>query len=349
MNDASNEFSIKPWTNTSVITVTPDTSIEKTASLMYENRIGAILVVDDEKVAGIFTERDLLQVAAQKIPLKDPVSCCLTEKLITLSSGAHPGEAVSLMLKKNIRHIPVVDEGRLTGMISVRDLLRHRYQELEDKVISTERELDDARALIKSDHDDRLKTLLEDNERLKKMAVTDELTSLYNHRYFQERLLEEIERAKRYSYPVSLLFLDVDNFKHYNDTNGHPEGDYVLKTIGRLLSNFTMEIHITAKLRKSDVVARYGGEEFVVLLPYTDGAKGSYVAERLCSTIEAYPFRNEEKQPGGQLTVSIGVAAFPDRASSADELVRFADQALYDAKKQGKNRVVLYNNGPESD
>lgn len=171
-----------------------------------------------------------------------------------------------------------------------------------------------------------------DNARLYRYAVTDEMTRLYNHRYFQQRLDEELQRADRYENFVSLIILDVDHFKNFNDTYGHPEGDRVLKTVARLIEKNVREI---------DIAARYGGEEFVVICPEKNGEGSLTPAERIRSAIESYDFRIDGKNV--PITVSLGVACYPDQACSKTELVQRADFALYYSKNHGRNRASLYN------
>lgn len=173
--------------------------------------------------------------------------------------------------------------------------------------------------------------LKEANRALKEMAVRDGLTSLYNHRYFQESLAQEVARSKRYDKRCSLIFFDVDHFKHYNDTHGHPEGDRLLKGLAGLL---------TANTRVCDLAARYGGEEFVLLLPETGKELALNVAEDLRSRVAEHPFAGGETQPLGRVTVSIGVAGFPEDGADAAALLSCADQFLYRAKNEGRNRVV---------
>ncbi len=171
-----------------------------------------------------------------------------------------------------------------------------------------------------------------DNARLYRYAVTDEMTRLYNHRYFQQRLDEEIQRADRYENHVSLIILDVDHFKKFNDTFGHPEGDRVLKTVARLIEKNVREI---------DIPARYGGEEFVVICPEKNGEGSLIPAERIRAAIADFDFRiNGERVT---LTVSLGVSCYPDAAKSKADLIQKADFALYYSKQHGRNQATLYN------
>lgn len=173
--------------------------------------------------------------------------------------------------------------------------------------------------------------LKEANTSLKELAVRDGLTSLYNHRYFQEVLAQEVARSKRYDKACSLVFMDVDNFKHYNDTHGHPQGDQLLKGLAGIL---------TSHLRGCDLAARYGGEEFVLLLPETTKEAALQIAEGVRARVAEHPFTGGESQPLGRVTVSIGVAGTPEDGSEAAQLLESADQHLYRAKNSGKNKVV---------
>ncbi|HEY9069894.1 MAG TPA: diguanylate cyclase [Candidatus Ozemobacteraceae bacterium] len=177
-----------------------------------------------------------------------------------------------------------------------------------------------------------------ENARLYRYAVTDEMTRLYNHRYFQQRLDEELLRADRYESRVSLIILDVDHFKKFNDTYGHPEGDRVLKTVARLIEK---------NVREVDIPARYGGEEFVVICPEKDGDGAMVPANRIRTAIEEFDFRiNGQHVP---ITVSLGVASYPDQARTKGELVISSDTALYYSKENGRNRASLFDPAMKSE
>jgi diguanylate cyclase (GGDEF)-like protein len=179
---------------------------------------------------------------------------------------------------------------------------------------------------------ERTHELAEANARLAQLAVTDGLTGLYNHRHFHERLTLEVERSQRSGLPLSLLMLDVDHFKQFNDTFGHPSGDEVLRQLARVLADAR---------RANDVVARYGGEEFAVILVDTAKFTAAKVAERVRERISSHRFNHGDSQPGGRVSISVGVGSFPDDAGDAEALVRAADDALYGAKRAGRDRVVL--------
>jgi diguanylate cyclase (GGDEF)-like protein len=171
-------------------------------------------------------------------------------------------------------------------------------------------------------------------EEAKNLSLTDGMTNLHNYRYFSIRLKEELNRAKRNKTKVSLLILDIDHFKNYNDTLGHQAGDEALRTVGRVLKS---------TVRDEDVVSRYGGEEFCIILPGISKIDIEPLGERVRRIIELHQFYKERVQPHGKMTVSLGGATYPDDAKDSDDLIQKADQALYKAKNHGRNQLVLYS------
>jgi diguanylate cyclase (GGDEF)-like protein len=161
------------------------------------------------------------------------------------------------------------------------------------------------------------------------LSVTDELTGLLNKRYLKERLTEEIARSERHGFPMSFMMIDVDEFKPYNDSFGHLEGDRALKIVGAILKE---------GLRGADVAARFGGEEFSILLPQTTCEEAVTIAERIRRRIETTKF------PKRKITISIGVACSSANLHSPDELIDAADQAVYEAKRRGRNNVQAFDN-----
>ncbi|OIO72606.1 MAG: hypothetical protein AUJ85_10050 [Elusimicrobia bacterium CG1_02_37_114] len=169
-------------------------------------------------------------------------------------------------------------------------------------------------------------------KKTQELTIIDELTQVYNRRYFDSRLPEELELAKRYKSRLSFGMADIDDFKYYNDKNGHQAGDECLKRIAAIMGN---------SIRSGDVVARYGGEEFVIILPATDKNDALIPCEKIRSAVETAPVAYGEKQPLGRVTLSIGIATFPTDAKDVYTLVNQADRALYMAKDAGKNKVVV--------
>ncbi|MFM8268626.1 MAG: diguanylate cyclase [Pseudomonadota bacterium] len=167
------------------------------------------------------------------------------------------------------------------------------------------------------------------NEKLSELAMTDPLTKVMNRRAFSKKLLEEIDRSSRYKHPMVIAMIDVDHFKHFNDTEGHVLGDEALKKIAQLF---------LGNLRKSDSLARYGGEEFIIMMPETKMASGVEICERLRTAIENHAFQGQQR--AGYLTISVGLCEFPEAGDSSDSLIQSADKALYEAKQSGRNRVM---------
>jgi diguanylate cyclase (GGDEF)-like protein len=165
------------------------------------------------------------------------------------------------------------------------------------------------------------------------MSITDPLTGMLNRRYLIERLAEELKRSKRQDFPMSFMMIDIDDFKLYNDRNGHQAGDLALEMSAQCLKS---------ALRGADVASRYGGEEFCILLPQTGLAEGVAIAERIRRRITRVRFPHGKSQPLGSVTVSIGVSAFSPGLETPQTIIETADRALYLAKSKGKNRVEAY-------
>jgi diguanylate cyclase (GGDEF)-like protein len=170
-------------------------------------------------------------------------------------------------------------------------------------------------------------------QEMKTLSLTDAMTNLHNYRYFEDRLKEEINRGNRHNKKVSLMILDIDHFKNYNDTLGHQAGDEVLRSIGKILKQ---------TIRDEDIVARYGGEEFCIILPGIEKSGIPILGERVRKRVESEKFFKEKVQPGGKVTISIGTATFPDDAKNFNDLVEKADKALYQAKNSGRNQTKLF-------
>ena len=190
-----------------------------------------------------------------------------------------------------------------------------RIQELESE-IRKRRKAEDA--------------LIESERNFRELSITDELTGLFNARYFFKKLRTELDLADRYSKPLSLILMDIDNFKNYNDSYGHLEGDKVLAQIGQVMRSC---------MRATDTAYRYGGEEFVLILTETQGSGVTHVAERIRKRFKAHEFLPKKNKPV-HTTVSIGVAEYvPEEEKAA--FIKRADMNMYTAKKQGKDQVFF--------
>ena len=223
---------------------------------------------------------------------------------------------------KSILATPLIAERKTMGILYVDDFKKREFSKKDESIIALL--ATQAAAAI-----EKLQIL----EKTRKLAITDELTSLYNHRHFVNLLQEELKRAKRYKRSLSVMLIDIDHFKHYNDTNGHLKGNDALKECS---------IVMLETIRNIDLLARYGGEEFAVILPEACKKEVQECAERIRRAIEKRTFCNEIAQPLGKLTVSIGYATYPDDAKIERSLINRADIALYKAKDSGRNRTVGY-------
>jgi diguanylate cyclase (GGDEF)-like protein len=212
-------------------------------------------------------------------------------------------------------------------LLVLRDITVQAQMELE--IIARHRELQSAHEELEL----RNEALKQVNARLEELSVTDDLTGLPNTRKMREALDEAIERQRRKREGVAFLMLDIDHFKEYNDTFGHLAGDRALQGVSVVLQQC---------VRILDTPARYGGEEFAVIVPDCNKQDASRVAERIRQAVERHEFEH------GRITISIGIAGIPEDAEDAETLIRCADEALYSAKRQGRNRVVLWTGGRQA-
>jgi two-component system cell cycle response regulator len=237
-----------------------------------------------------------------------------------------PSEPQTSTLRSLIIFPILDDEGRCRGLYSVESDTANDFTSEIEQIFTT---------LVENASVAFTRALL--YQRMEKLATTDGLTELNNHRNFQEMLAKEIERTRRYGTSISLLLMDIDHFKRFNDTYGHPVGDLVLKEIAAC---------IRKSIRINDLPARYGGEEFTVILPETNEQGASIIAERIRSTIENHVIISLDREL--RVEVSIGVASYPLMATTQQQLIDNADKALYYSKENGRNRVSIYVQGMRS-
>jgi diguanylate cyclase (GGDEF)-like protein len=330
------------WMTANPATVDSSAALVEGVRLMALRNIGALLVVNGDGLAGIFTERDLLKVLASDDAdvLEKPISLFMTANPICAKADDDYNDVYMKMKVNNIRHIPILDGEQPVGIVSIRDLT-HLYQnKLESDFQGARKQLEKLSELLGESDANRVLTLLQEIERYRELSLTDELTGLFNKRYFMARLKEEVARARRYKQCLSLIFCDIDHFKRINDTYGHSVGDCVLKEIGGILAGQIDELNVISRLRKSDIVARYGGEEFVVILPETDDSGSFMAAEKMRNAIEKHLFRVKGCEV--KLTMSFGVAGLCLKGDDFKELISHADEAMYFAKSSGRNCVKVY-------
>ncbi|MBI4709808.1 MAG: sensor domain-containing diguanylate cyclase, partial [Nitrospirae bacterium] len=308
--------------------------------------LNSALSFDDLVTSTIRLTKEMIDTNAVEIYLKDPKTDNL--KLVAAfgtnrgqSIEVKPGEDVvgnaanlqilvsrdSLKLNKNTAAdkfieiaAPIAFRGSLIGVIGIGKIKRR--MENEKRLLSM---IADLFAVAYRN--------LESLDSVKEEAITDALTGLFNRRHFFEEAHSELRKAVGYNSTLSVFIFDIDNFKHYNDTNGHPQGDILLKELALLVKNNS---------RSTNIVARYGGEEFIVLLKDNDKNGALTYAENIRKMLENHPFQHREKQPLGFVSISGGVATYPADGDTIEKLIKNADSALYTAKESGRNRVIAY-------
>ena len=296
----------------------------------------ALSILKQEKISVIITDQRMPEMSGvellKKVYKEHPmtVRIILTgftdiEDLIQAINAAHiyryltkpwNNEELKFIVKQALEKFELQNEN-----IELNADLKNKNLALHEK----EKELKYVNKDLEKKIQDRTKDLERLNQKLNKLAITDELTGIGNHRLFQTSFETELHRAERYERNLSLLIIDVDHFKVYNDAHGHSEGDKVLRTLAALLEKAT---------RGEDIVARYGGEEFAIIAPETSKKKAEELAERIRKAIHDEKF---------SLTVSIGIATFPIDGKSTKEIFTKADKALYQSKQAGRNLVTVWS------
>jgi diguanylate cyclase (GGDEF)-like protein len=349
-NRMNETIRIDTWINSHPVVMQANEILGQGLQRMAAQKIGAILVMERGMLAGIFTERDLLKLLSNHSEegilelLTQPVERFMTREPVTAQASDDYNSVYMKMKTHNIRHIPVLDGKRLAGIVSMRDLLHFYQNKLESAFNDARRELESLRQMVSYSSSEKLETLVQEINRYRELSLTDELTGLFNKRYFLARLTEEIARARRHNGRLALIFCDIDRFKNVNDNYGHPVGDEVLRQTAGVLTGTMDELNVISRLRKSDIVARYGGEEFVVILPETGREGAAIAAEKMRRAIEEHPFVVDNLEL--RLTMSFGVAELVEEDQDQSGLINNADYAMYRAKNNGRNKVVAYPDEP---
>ena len=287
-----------------------------------------ILLVDDEPDVLDSLERTLRKrfeiLKASSLNQAEEVMRSHPEITVIISDYfLQDGKGVDLLTRsKGI--LPLASRVLLSGQIDIKAIEQAINDTHIDKFILKPWENDQLLLHIVEAH--RLHRRLVEQERLKRLAITDPITQLTNHRFFQEKIRLEWEKHQTHSTPLSLIMIDIDHFKKFNDRFGHPEGDKFLMQVAQ-----TLQEHVPPFASLS----RYGGEEFAVILPKTHSPQALTIAEKLRTSILEVSFRDYP------LSISLGVATAPEHASSVDELILSADQSLYQAKRRGRNQTVV--------
>lgn len=296
-----------------------------------------LLIVDDEEIMRTFLNEVLreegyeIQLAASGREAVDLLSASTFD--VVLTDIVMP-ELDGLGVVAATKELPYeVDVIVMTGYASMETAVESMKLGAVD-YITKPFNIDQIRIIVANRvKERRLRRQAAEGEFYKELSRRDGLTDLYNHRFFHQILETEVSRAERYGRSVNLLMIDIDKFKHFNDTHGHPAGDKALKQIGHTLQRAS---------RNCDYVARYGGEEFAIIVPEVSTEAAMRMAERIRTVVDETEFDGEEVMPMGRLTISIGVATFPAHAASKGRLIEASDRALYKAKAAGRNCVVLH-------
>lgn len=314
--------------NRDVLMGEPDTPLAEVVSLMHSRGHSCFVVCESGVPVGVITERDAVAFLDHFLGGKryDDVRAgeIMATPVHTLSETANMDEVIRIMKERRFRRVPITnDKGELSGIVNLMELqaamnavLERRGRDLEVAVMARTAELQAA------------------NAKLEELSIRDGLTGLLNRRAMSDKIEDLHGLCRRYGNPFSVILLDIDHFKNYNDALGHIQGDQALREIAILIEE---------SVRTADSVYRYGGEEFLIALPETDQDAVRTVANRVREAIEAHAIPHPDSSTGPHLTISLGHTSVTRhtvaRFAEWSEIVEEADQALYRAKQGGRNRV----------
>ncbi|MBU0632070.1 diguanylate cyclase [bacterium] len=285
--------------------------------LMDDSMYDSVVLTDENgRSVGIITTKDVIRFFNENVDLNQEARKYMTSPLLTVDYNTTIKDALNFIKDKHFKRLIITNsDGSTIGQITQEELLARIYSRWAEIMRTSQDKLEE-----------NMKLLNEKASQYEMKCVTDSLTGIYNREKFEIELNSEIQRVKRYSSDAfSIIFFDIDNFKKINDTFGHAAGDRVLKTIANIFK---------CTLRATDVFARWGGEEFVIIMSHTPLANATIAAEKLRQRIE-----KEQMEGVGSVTCSFGVSEFLEEDDMQSIILR-VDDAMYRAKKEGKNRVV---------
>ena len=295
---------VKEYMTSPILSVDNDATLKEVADFMNSDKTSVVLVRNkNHGYIGVVTDADFThKVAVKEYSVNTTtIESIMSAPIKAVDSSIFMADANGIMCQSGIRHLAVTENGEFIGLLSAMNFFEY-YKDVE--------------------------------EHLSNLAVHDGLTGIYNRRYFDETLAREWKRTMREKAPLSLIMLDIDYFKKYNDTYGHQAGDECLRQVATTISG--------ALRRPADMAARYGGEEFVVVLPNFKLENSAKFGETIRAKIEALKMEHKQSDANPFITVSLGIASVvPSSISSYEELVGAADKALYSAKNKGRNRVCV--------
>lgn len=321
------EIHVKTLMTEDVTCLPPEAPLESLVKIMVEQRYSCIVITKSDLPIGIVTERDLVKVlnyGAEKIDLSLPVSGFMSSPILRLNENETLFDAMVISRAEKIRHIPVVNNDEyLVGLVTYSDIVDAHFQ-----VIEIQSEMIEQAVAARTDDLQQL------NDELQALSMEDHLMKIGNRRAMEVDLTHTHSASIRYGNLYSVLLMDIDFFKRYNDYYGHQNGDDALKSVADILK---------ANIRGSDRLYRYGGEEILLILPYTNAEQADEVARKLVSSIAKRAI-SHEKSPYEFLTISCGGACILDNKdliSDWEKLIEQADRNLYQAKNDGRNRSVV--------
>lgn len=321
------EILVKTLMSEDLTCLPPEAPLNLAVEKMVEQSYSCIIISQDELPVGILTERDLVRVLNQKADEMDlslPVSDFMSAPIVSLNENQSLFDAMVISRAQQIRHLPVFNDNEfLTGLVTQSDIANAHF-----RIIEMQTQIIEESVAAKTDQLQQL------NKKLQALSMEDHLMNIGNRRAMEVDLGHTHKAAIRYDQPYSVLLMDIDFFKFYNDHYGHQAGDDALKSVADILKN---------NIRGSDRLYRYGGEEILLLLPNTVASQAGVVAEKLVASVAEADIPHE-KSSYNCLTISCGVACVMGRGqimSSWEELVEQADSNLYKAKSDGRNRSFV--------
>ena len=295
---------VKEYMTSPILSVDNDATLKEVADFMNSHKTSVVLVRNkNHGYIGVVTDADFTHKVAVKAYSVNTttIESIMSAPIKAVDGSMFMADANGIIRQSGIRHLAVTENGEFIGLLSAMNFFEY-YKDVE--------------------------------EHLSNLAIHDGLTGIYNRRYFDETLAREWKRTMREKAPLSLIMLDIDYFKKYNDTYGHQAGDECLRQVATTISG--------ALRRPADMAARYGGEEFVVVLPNLKLEDSAKFGETIRAKIEALKMEHKQSDANPFITVSLGIASVvPNSISSYEELVGAADKALYSAKNKGRNRVCV--------
>lgn len=338
---------IKSSMENTVRIVKKSASLSELAAIVNKEKSKILAVVNESnKLVGIIDSRRLISTVLKQLTkkttkdikavLSKEASFFMNKDFITGYGEDDLEKTFDNMLKNKMEYIVIInDKNHPIGTLNIYDVYENVIK-LKIRNIGLNISLIEEKSSIEKDN--VIKNLIKEIDTLNAQSTIDVRTGLYNVRYFNKVIEEEVERAIRYNYSISIIFMDIDHFKNVNDIYGHNCGNFILHEIGKLLNNSHENINI---LRKSDIAVRYGGEEFLIICPNTKKEQAYILGERIRKNIERKSFSYEKKTIN--ITISIGISEYkPSSRKVISDTIKESDSAMYEAKRLGRNKVVIH-------